>query len=63
MWLRVLTGGRKSVFLFLNQVCSLLGIGAEGGKNLQQIVCYRAGSEAGELDLEERRESKDLNFT
>jgi hypothetical protein len=37
-------------------LCDLLGIGAEGYRTLQLVFCCRAANETGELDLEEQRE-------
>lgn len=46
------TGGRRAGF---HQVLpSHLRMGAEGEERPQQEVCYRAGGEAGGLDLEKR---------
>jgi hypothetical protein len=47
--------------VFHQDLLSPLGIGTESEKRLQQVVCYRF--EDGTLDMEKRRENKDLKLT
>lgn len=42
--------------LFYKDLLSPLAVGTEKEGLPQQVVCYRAGHEAGGLDLKEKRE-------
>lgn len=41
---------------------STFGMGAEHVERLQHVICYRSEDETEELDMEEMRESEDLQL-
>lgn len=53
---------REKSRVFHQILPSLMRMGAENEKRPQQVVSHRAGDESIRLDMQERRESKDLIF-
>lgn len=51
---------RDEIRVFHQNLLSQLGMGAENEEGPKQIVCHRAGDETRALEMEDRRESKDL---